>query len=144
MRRRTKIRTRTPGVYSAVYDERMRLVQEVPVTPGRMGHRRSTPRATPSTYVTSASTHANRGEGPTSREVRTDRVHHGKSGASRFTGSGASAARRLLLAGPRGGLRGGVWVGHRHAEPGSGAPLGNPEAGHPGDLPNADHAGNGA
>ena len=43
-------------------------------------------------------------------------MHHGRTGASRYTGSGAIVPRRLVMAGSRGGLRGRVWVGHRHHE----------------------------
>ena len=48
-------------------------------------------------------------------------MNHGRPGASRGTGSGAIVARRLM-AGARGGLRGRVWVGHRHPEAGSQPP----------------------
>ena len=43
-------------------------------------------------------------------------MNHGRSGASRDTGTGAIVSRRLVMAGHRGGLRGRVWVGHRHLD----------------------------
>src|SRR4051794_17962184 len=69
-------------------------------------------------------------------------VNHGRPRASRGTGNGAIVSRRLVLATHRGGLRGRVWVGHRHhdgAQPGAdnGAP-------HPGDLPEPPPARTGA
>ena len=66
-------------------------------------------------------------------------VIHGRPGSSKFTWSGTIVTRRLVLAGARGGIRGRVWVGHRHAEPGQPGQAGSDHQGNVSDAPPEGH-----